>query len=384
MPNSCCVDRKLPLALIPDRHRAKTRAAIDRHDAAQRNASEARARAAEAAREEGRRQLHNRLGARKVVELQEAMQRERRALQSLREPPGGLGLDLDRANRARKRRMDAVVRRLGADPKVLRVIGAAAAERIAAGLGVPAGTVTPGFNLPANYGRWTKLSELHAHPLDWGVRPPLAPADPDRFDVFGPDFPLWNLAFDRVESDNFRVVREFTLFEHAGAIGNVAKMDCNDAGSFDFAHAVVDTEVVFIYEAKRSGRLEVIVDAMNTFGHHDLAIEDEWGWSEHWTRQHNYVSLNVFHPAVAERSLALMSQFDAAGNEDRTWSVRALTPGTHYYAHLMSNGAVQAGDTFFVGVGTRTFDITRANDVEVHSRSSFQWLIRSVEVRVVP
>ena len=123
---------------------------------------------------------------------------------------------------------------------------------------------------------------------------------------------------------------------------------------------------------------------MNTFGHHDLDIADEWGWSEHWTHQHNYVSLNVFHPNVTERSLALMSQFDAEGNEDRSWRVRALTPGSHYYAHLLSNGTVQAGDTFFVGVGTRTFDITRANDVEVHSRSSFQWLIRSVEVRVVP
>ncbi|MFZ7128489.1 MAG: hypothetical protein ACOWWM_20230 [Desulfobacterales bacterium] len=35
-------------------------------------------------------------------------------------------------------------------------------------------------------------------------------------------------------------------------------------------------------------------------------------------------------------------------------------------------------------VGTRTFDISRANDVEVHSRSSFQWFIHSVEVRIAP
>ena len=41
------------------------------------------------------------------------------------------------------------------------------------------------------------------------------------------------------------------------------------------------------------------------------------------------------------------------------------------------------GDTYFVGVGTRAFDKTRADDVEVHGRSNFQWLIRSAEVRVV-
>jgi hypothetical protein len=50
---------------------------------------------------------------------------------------------------------------------------------------------------------------------------------------------------------------------------------------------------------------------------------------------------------------------------------------------MISNGAVQQGDTFFVGVGTRTFDITRANDVGVDSLSDFGWFIRSVEVRIV-
>jgi hypothetical protein len=37
-----------------------------------------------------------------------------------------------------------------------------------------------------------------------------------------------------------------------------------------------------------------------------------------------------------------------------------------------------------VTVGTRTFDICRANDMELHSRTNFQWFISSVEVRVAP
>lgn len=138
------------------------------------------------------------------------------------------------------------------------------------------------------------------------------------------------------------------------------------------------------YEAPATGRLEVIVDASHQFGHHDLRIRNEWGFSEHWTNQNNYLSLNVFHPNITERSLALMSHFRREGADDRTWSEDALTPGTHYYGHMVSKGAVQAGDTFFVGVGTRTFDITRANDVAVHSTSNFLWVIRSAEVRIVP
>jgi hypothetical protein len=114
-----------------------------------------------------------------------------------------------------------------------------------------------------------------------------------------------------------------------------------------------------------------------------LSIRNEWGWSEHWTHQRNYLSLNVFHPNVAERSLAEMSHFHKTGAGDDSWDEPALTPSDHYYGHMLSNGAVQQGETFFVGVGTRTFDITRANDVGVDSLSDFGWFIRSVEVRIV-
>jgi hypothetical protein len=35
-------------------------------------------------------------------------------------------------------------------------------------------------------------------------------------------------------------------------------------------------------------------------------------------------------------------------------------------------------------VGTRSFDLSGTNDVEIHSRSNFQWFISSVEVRISP
>lgn len=383
MPNCYCATRKLPLDQLPQKQRVLGEKAIAEHDAQERETSESRGRKADGVVEEARRQLHELLGSKKLSTLREAMQKERMAQRSLREPPAGLSFDFEKANKARKKKIDALLGKLGVDPKQLRAISRATNAKLMKVLGTPAGSVTPGFNLNQNLAKWTKLSPLHKLPLDWGVRPDSPIVEPNQWQIFGPPFILWNLAFDRVESDNFVVQREFILFESSGALGNIATMDCNDAGSFDFAHAVVDTEVVFIYQAPATGRLEVIVDAMNTFGHHDLRIEDEWGWSSHWTNQHNYLSLNVFHPNITERSLSLMSNFYREGNDDHTYSERALTPGNHYYGHMLSNGVVQEGDTFFVGVGTRTFDITRANDVEVHSRSNFQWLIRSAEVRIV-
>jgi len=84
------------------------------------------------------------------------------------------------------------------------------------------------------------------------------------------------------------------VFEKFGFVGNITTMVLVDADDFDFAHAIVDTEVVFNYEAPASGPLEVVVDAILTLGRHKLSIENEWGWSEHWTHQRNYLSLNVF------------------------------------------------------------------------------------------
>lgn len=383
MRNACATSRNMPLERLPQKHRALADKALSAQDDRTRRDSDSRGRKAEAVVESGRRQLHDKVGVKNLATLREAMLQESNALRVLREPPGGLGLDVARANKARKKRIDAVVRKLGIDPKVLQSIHDATRAKLAAVLGQRNATVTPGANLHHDLAKWEALSPLHQFPLDWGVRPPYDPNDPSQFQIFGPDFAYWNLAFDSVESDNFVVRREATLYEHSGVVGNIATMDCNDASGWDLAEAVVDTEVVFIYQAPRAGRLEVIVDAMNAFGHHDLSIEDEYGWSGHWTHQHNYLSLNVFHPNITERSLALMSEFRREENEDNQWSVRALTPGNHYYGHLLSNGTVQAGDTFFVGVGTRTFDITHADDVEVHSRSNFQWWIRSAEVRVV-
>lgn len=72
------------------------------------------------------------------------------------------------------------------------------------------------------------------------------------------------------------------------------------------------------------------------------------------------------------------------GGDDLTSDRENLTRGQHYFAQLFSSGPVPAGQTVYVTVGTRTFDIARANDMELHSRTNIQWFINSVEVRIAP
>ena len=374
--------RKMPLELIPDRRRAAAAKGIDRADASDRKASEARSRAVEAVAEDAQRKLRDKLGARAYAALMAAGREERAAFARLLEPPGGVGMDYARARQGLRRRMAAALKRVSVDPKAVAGIVASANKKLDEALGTPEPTRNKGVNLVNNLAKWKALSPLHEVPLNWGVLPPFDPGDVDAFQVFAPPFALWNHRANNVVSSNFRVGGDYTLIESQGVLGNIVTLDCGDAGSFDFAQSIVDTEVIFIYEAKRAGRVEVIVDAMNLFSHHDLTFEDEWGWSEHWTQQYHYLTMNAYHPAMTARSLAAMSEFYKEG-EDGSYHQRPLTPGTHYYGHLVSDGAVQAGDTFFVGVGIRSFDRSRANDVEVHSRSNFQWLIRTAEIRIV-
>ncbi len=68
--------------------------------------------------------------------------------------------------------------------------------------------------------------------------------------------------------------------------------------------------------------------------------------------------------------------------DDKTFASSNLVRGQHHFARLFSAGPVPAGQHVVITVGTRTFDIAAANDMSLHSRSTFQWFINSVQVRV--
>jgi hypothetical protein len=162
-------------------------------------------------------------------------------------------------------------------------------------------------------------------------------------------------------------------------------MDCVDAADRDAASVTAEAQVAFGFEAPTAGFVEVLIDAQNIVGTHDLSMVDEWYWSEAWTNQYNYLMMNVIHPNVSEPSLALMSyNYVGFDGEDSTHHYEYLTRGQHYFAQLFSAGPVPGGQSVVVTVGTRNFDISHANDVELHSKTNFQWFINSVEVHIAP
>jgi len=170
----------------------------------------------------------------------------------------------------------------------------------------------------------------------------------------------------------------------AGLVGVAATMDCGDADDFDYASVDVHCQLVMTFTPPVTGVVEVLIDAQSTVGTHDLRTADEFGFSDSSTGQTNFLSFTVYHPNVVQPSYAEMSHFELRTDDDTSRHQENLSTGQHYYGHLFSTGPVPAGESVTVVAGTRSFDITSANDVEVHSASNFQWFINSVEVRIAP
>jgi len=387
MPNSYSTTRTFPfLTDFSTKEREAAERAFNKQDQQRRKASESRAQKAEEHVEGVHRQLHNLLGARKFAQLREGIQRERLAFRDLWQPPEGLDRDYAKHKKASKLRIDALLRKLGASREKLRKIGKAADAKLETLLVADDRKVVRGFNLPKNLKKWAKLSPLHEFALPWVLEPPEDdPNNPHRWFLFRPPFFGFLFSDDFVTSNNFRADRLLFLHPPTGLVGNEATMDCDDAGSFDFASVIGESQIAFAFTPPITGLIEVLIDAQSTFDTHHIDIEDEFGFSDAWCNQNNHLMMNVLHQNVPEPSLALMSNlYEESDGDDLTANRENLTRGQHYFAQLFSSGPVPAGQSVIITVGTRTFDISRANDMELHSRTNYQWFISSVEARIAP
>lgn len=387
MPNTYSATRSLPFMMnFSPRERQTAERALGKREESGRSANQSRARKAEALIEGVDRQLHNLLGARKFVALREGLQQERLGLVELMQPPGGLKRDFVKQKAAGRKRADSLIRKLGINRAKVNKIISAADAKLESLLLPDHRKVATGFNLAGNLSKWTKLSPLHVFPLPWGQFEQVEdPNDPHRWFLFQPPFFGFLFSDDSHTSSNFTTDREMFLHPPSGLVGHRCKMDCSDASSFDAADVIAETQIAFAFTPPVAGLVEVLIDAQSTIGTHFVRIEDEWGFSNAWCHQNNYLMMDVLHPNVPDHSLAHMSGMSKeTDGDDVVAGQENLARGQHFFAQLLSSGPVPAGQSVIITVGTRTFDICRANDMVLHSRTNFQWFISSVEVRIAP
>jgi hypothetical protein len=377
--------RSLPFVdRFSEEERRTLEEAVSRQEERQQKAVDARRRAATELAGAARTRMRDAVGADNWGPLRELMRRELVTFRDLRQPPSGLTMPFARADEARKAAAESFLRDRKVDIARLAAVGKQFDDDLRKVLVPSDGTIVPGHYLPANLDAWLDLSPLHQVPLPWGPLADDGSNDPHRWFLFQPPFFGFDFTFLPVHNDNFRVDRQHFLDPSVGLVGVEATMDDGDAGDFDYASVDVSSQIAFGFVPPVTGVVEVLIDAQSTLGTHDLRTEDEWGWSNSSTGQSNFLMLKVLHPNVVEPSYAEMSRFELSTDDDTTRHQENLTRGQHYFAQLFSAGPVPAGQQVVIEAGTRSFDLSGTNDVEIHSASNFQWFISSVEVRIAP
>ena len=358
--------RKLPLERLSRRDRALALKAIEAEAARERAENERRRAAIERLSEQHRQAVRGLVSEQQARELAVAARREQLALRGLRRTPGSDPRDVERAVREGRKRLGRHARELRVDLARLRDLGAARARRLSkltdpAEAGVTAGRVKFGFMDTAG-------APPHLDPPDAVVYPPF---------LFGVQY------HHSDTSDDFTVDLDWEIDESIGRITTRSRMRCPDAGFWnDYATGWVEADLVFVYTAPATGRLSAVVEATNLEGTSRVSLENEFGFSSSETHLRNYMTLRVYHPATPGESFAEMSHLESRGTDGST-SENRYYPGSTYLATLESNGTVEAGDTFFVAVGTRNSDRSVTDDVSVETSSDFSWVIRSIELRML-
>ncbi|MCK6447166.1 MAG: hypothetical protein L6Q99_12320 [Planctomycetes bacterium] len=381
------IHRQLPfLESLAPKDRKRAERALESQAEKRRRAADSRATEIGRIVESVERRTHDLLGAKKLTQLRAGLACERLAFRDLWQPPKGLQRNYRKERLASEKRVDALMRKLGINRAKVRKVFEAADTKLQSLVLPDERKLARGYGVRDNFAKWSKLSPFHKFPLPWGGDlPELESDDPHRWFLFRPPFFGFLFSEEFVTSDNFDADRQMILHPPSGLVGNVSTMDCSDASSFDIASVDARSEIAFAFTAPVAGLIEVLIDAQSTFDRHNFALEDEWGFSNGWCNQNNMLMMNVLHPNVPEPSFATMSNvFEETDGDDLTVGRENLTRGQHFFAQLTSSGPVSAGERVIITVGTRTFDLARANDMTLHSRSDYQWFISSVEVRITP
>lgn len=386
MPIRVDSSRSLPFVdAFPERDRKATEAAFARHDAGSRATFEARERVASKLVADFRSRTQALLGAKKVAVLRDAMARERLAFRDLWQPPIAEGRDYDRQDAARRRRVDAVLRKLGGDAAKLRAQGLAFDEQSRALATSGKAIAVPGYAMGANRDRWTNLSPHNRLPLPWGVVPVDDPDDPHRWFVFQPPFFGFNYQFACTTTEGYVADRVHVVDPPAGLVGYEATLKGNDENEYEFGALGVFSAIAFAFQAPVPGLVEILVDGQCALGHHHVKMVDHWGWSGSTTLQQNSLTMDVLHPNTPESIQALMSDFRTDFDGDSVTVDREfLVPGQHYFAQGVTRGSVPGGAFVVVQIGTFGADTSKLDDLRVESSSQFRWFISSVQVRIAP
>lgn len=332
--------------------------------------------------EDSRRRIVRLVGAKAYAEVKEAVRRERSALRELRQPPEGFTRDFGKDRAAAKRRVEALVRKLGIGSDKVKAIHLDAREKLRALLNPAGPGTTPGYNLAGHRDVWERVTGLKA-PLTDVVPPAIDPKNPHRWFWFLPPYSQYSTYYNSWNVDGFGIDRDF-FHSTGGWIGSEVTFDDSDASEGDAAQAFAENWFALTFVPPANGRIDVVIQAECLRDNYDISMIDEFGFSSAHVLQANRLYMEVEEP-IPPTFPVVMSLVEAkTDGDDVVTSFDYLTPGHQYFASLSSIYGVGQASPVRFRIGNENTGYVFTDDMAVHCRYTFMWQIRSIGVRVAP
>lgn len=330
---------------------------------------------AQQAREIGQsvaREVHDLIGDDNYLRFRHLLWSERIKTRNLMQPPEGLTLDVRLLARARKERVNAYLQKLGVAPERFAEVVQAGRKKL--------------DDVLDRHSPYRELAKVYASAKFLDLFGDFLHDEAQVVTVFQPPYGGWQSGwhFDNYGSDDFRGGHQDFIDAVAGLAGHEVTLDNDDASDVDFAQAIADAQIAFWYQPPATGIVEVTLEVQSLQAAHHLCTDDEWGWSDSNTKQNNLLMMHVMHPNVAGPSFAGASFFEWDTDDSECVDRQFIPSGARFFTRLTSSGAVPAGQWLVIRAGTRTLHQSFTNDVEIHSSSRFQYLLKSVAVRIAP
>jgi hypothetical protein len=170
------------------------------------------------------------------------------------------------------------------------------------------------------------------------------------------------------------------LDSHTGNVGNDNFLFDTDASDFDHAQIEYNASVAFWYRMPANGRLNIWVEADAQGALHQLSLVDEWGESDAFSWQENYLAIKADGLANDPWQKALTSWMQFDGDTEGHWANTYIPHGTIRWANLQTQNWFPKDSWVRVSAGTTSWHRATTNDMEIWSNLRFNWFIKSVWV----
>jgi len=200
--------------------------------------------------------------------------------------------------------------------------------------------------------------------------------------VVRPPFPDWSWYYTGWHN-GFGFSPTLFLDSNSGNVGNDNFLFDTDASDFDHAQIEYNASIAFWYQMPANGRLDVYIEAESQEALHQLTLVDEWGVSDAFSWQENYLAVKVDGLANDPWQKALTSWFKYDGDSEGHWANTYIPHGTIWWAHLVTQNWFPKDSWVHVTAGTTSWHRATTNDMQIWSNPRFNWFIKSVWVEPI-